>query len=64
VRDVLIVGAGYAGISAAWELRDLDVEVAEAHPEIGGRGAYTELEHRAWVNWGRSVVGAGPGQVR
>jgi hypothetical protein len=52
VRDVLIVGAGYAGISAAWDLRDLDVEVLEAGPEIGGRGAYTELEHGAWVNWG------------
>ncbi len=52
MRDVLIAGAGYAGINAAWELRDLDVEVLEANPEIGGRAAYTELEHGAWVNWG------------
>jgi hypothetical protein len=24
----------------------------EANPEIGGRAAYTDLGHRAWVNWG------------
>lgn len=52
MRDVLIAGAGYAGISAAYELRDLDVEVLEANPEIGGRAAYTALEHGAWANWG------------
>lgn len=49
---MLIAGAGYAGISAAYELRDLDVEVLEANPEIGGRAGYTELEHGAWANWG------------
>jgi oxygen-dependent protoporphyrinogen oxidase len=52
MRDVLIAGAGYAGINAAYELRHLDVEVLEANPEIGGRAAYTTLEHGAWVNWG------------
>lgn len=52
MRDVLIAGAGYAGISAAYELRDLDVEVLEASPEIGGRAGYTALEHGAWANWG------------
>lgn len=52
MRDVLIAGAGYAGISAAYELSDLDVEVLEAKHEIGGRGGYTALEHGAWANWG------------
>jgi oxygen-dependent protoporphyrinogen oxidase len=52
VRDVLIAGAGYAGVSAAYELRDLDVELLEANPEIGGRAGYTTLEHGAWANWG------------
>jgi monoamine oxidase len=49
---VLIAGAGYAGIGAAHELRNLDVEVLEANSEIGGRAGYTPLEHGAWVNWG------------
>lgn len=52
MRDVLIAGAGYAGISAAYELRHLDIEVLEANREIGGRAAYTALEHGAWANWG------------
>jgi protoporphyrinogen/coproporphyrinogen III oxidase len=62
VRDVLIAGAGYAGISAAYELRHLDVEVLEANSEVGGRASYTALEHGAWVNWGGAFYG--PDRVR
>jgi protoporphyrinogen/coproporphyrinogen III oxidase len=35
--DVVIVGAGVAGLSAAWDLRDRDVMVLEAAERIGGR---------------------------
>lgn len=40
-RDVVVLGAGITGLSAAWELRrqrpDLDVEVLEASDRIGGK---------------------------
>lgn len=37
--SVVVVGAGYAGMSAAWELhkRNVDVIVVEAGPRVGGR---------------------------
>jgi protoporphyrinogen/coproporphyrinogen III oxidase len=37
VRDAVVVGAGIAGLTAAWELRDLDVLVLEAEDRAGGR---------------------------
>src|SRR4051794_39381889 len=36
-RDVVIVGAGIAGLTAARELRDLDPLVLEAADRVGGR---------------------------
>ena len=37
MKDVVIVGAGIAGLTAAWELRDLDTLVLEAEDRVGGR---------------------------
>ncbi|MEU5691928.1 NAD(P)/FAD-dependent oxidoreductase [Actinosynnema sp. NPDC020468] len=37
MADVVVVGAGLAGLSAARELRDLDVVVLEASDDVGGR---------------------------
>ncbi|CAN5132701.1 hypothetical protein BH09ACT13_BH09ACT13_12300 [soil metagenome] len=37
VRDVVVVGAGIAGLAAAWSLRDRDVLVLEAEDRVGGR---------------------------
>jgi len=37
VRDVAVVGAGIAGLTAAWQLRDLDTIVLEADDRVGGR---------------------------
>jgi protoporphyrinogen oxidase len=36
-HDVVIIGAGMTGLSAAYELNDLDVLVLEKEPRIGGR---------------------------
>jgi protoporphyrinogen/coproporphyrinogen III oxidase len=37
MKDVVVVGAGIAGLTAAWKLRDLDVVVLEADTRVGGR---------------------------
>ena len=36
-RDVVIVGGGIAGLSAAWRLRHRDVLLLEAGDRLGGR---------------------------
>jgi protoporphyrinogen/coproporphyrinogen III oxidase len=37
VKDVVVVGAGIGGLTAAWQLRDLDTIVLEADDRVGGR---------------------------
>src|SRR5207253_813487 len=36
-KDVVVVGAGIAGLTAAWQLRDLDTLVLETDDRVGGR---------------------------
>jgi len=55
-RDVVIVGAGIAGLAAAWHLRDRDVLVLEASDRIGGR-IKSERRGRYWLNFGAHVFG-------
>ena len=55
VADVVIVGAGLSGMSAAHELRDLDVMVVEAEPRVGGRTLSGEHEGY-WYNSGAQFV--------
>jgi oxygen-dependent protoporphyrinogen oxidase len=61
VHDVVVVGAGLAGLSAAWQLRDLDVVVLEAADRAGGR-VRSEPRGRYWLNVGAHVF-AGPGSA-
>ena len=59
MRDVVVVGAGIAGLAAAWRLRDLDVIVLEADDRVGGR-IRSEQRGAYWLNFGAHVfAGAG-----
>jgi oxygen-dependent protoporphyrinogen oxidase len=55
--DVVVVGAGIAGLSAAWELRDLDVVVLESTGRVGGR-LMSEPRDPYWLNFGGHVIGS------
>ncbi|UKA56356.1 FAD-dependent oxidoreductase [Arthrobacter sp. FW305-BF8] len=57
IRDVVVVGAGPAGLALAYELRDLDidVQVLEADGDIGGRTRSVQLAGAA-VNTGAMFI--------
>src|SRR5919202_4725980 len=59
MHDVVVVGAGIAGLAAAWSLRDLDVLVLEESDRVGGR-IRSERRNPYWLNFGAHVF-AGPG---
>lgn len=59
VRDVVVVGAGLAGLSAGWRLRNWDALVLESDDRVGGR-IRSERRGNYWMNWGGHVfAGAG-----
>ena len=60
-RDVLVVGGGIAGLSAAWELRDRDVLLLEAGDRLGGR-LRSERRGEYWLNYGAHLLPA-PGSL-
>jgi oxygen-dependent protoporphyrinogen oxidase len=50
-HEVVIVGGGAAGLSAAWRLRDRDVLLIEREPRLGGRAkSLPRGDH--WLNFG------------
>lgn len=61
IRDVVVVGAGIAGLAAAWSLRDLDVLVLEAEDRVGGR-MKSEPRGPYWLSVGAHMF-PGPGSV-
>ena len=60
-RDVVIVGGGIAGLSAAWRLRHRDVLLFEAGDRLGGR-MRSDPRGEYWLNYGAHLVPA-PGSL-
>jgi len=59
MKDVVVVGGGLAGLSAAWRLRHWDVTLLERADRVGGR-IRSERRGQYWLNWGGHVF-SGPG---
>ncbi len=55
-HDVVVVGAGIAGLSAAWDLRDRDVVILERSGRPGGR-IRSDARGDSWLNVGAHVYG-------
>ncbi len=53
-HDVIVIGGGIAGLSAAWDLRDCDVVVLERSDRVGGR-IRSEPRGDLWLNLGAHV---------
>jgi oxygen-dependent protoporphyrinogen oxidase len=60
-RDVVIVGGGIAGLSAAWRLRHRDVLLLEAGDRLGGR-MRSDVCGEYWLNYGAHLFPA-PGSL-
>ncbi len=56
MKDVVVVGGGIAGLTAAHALRDLDLVVLEAADRAGGR-IFSEPRGENWLNFGAHVFG-------
>jgi oxygen-dependent protoporphyrinogen oxidase len=58
-KDVVVIGGGPSGLSAAWGLRDLDILLLEERPRLGGR-LKSEPRGDYWLNYGGHLFpGAG-----
>ncbi|WP_322768561.1 flavin monoamine oxidase family protein [Frankia sp. Cr1] len=64
VVDVIVVGGGYSGLSAAWALNGQghSVTVLEARDRVGGRAWTQQIPGGGWVDNGGQWIG--PGQTR
>lgn len=54
MKDVIVVGGGLAGLSAAWRLRNWDVQILESSHRVGGR-IRSEARGKYFLNWGGHV---------
>ncbi len=59
--EAIVVGAGYAGLSAADQLirRGIRPLIVEARDRVGGRTYTTDLQHGLWVDLGGQWIGPG-----
>src|SRR5919199_73289 len=64
--DVVVVGAGYAGLTAAHKIAAAgrSVIVMEARDRVGGRTLNHELPGGKWSELGATFVGATQGHVK
>ena len=60
-RDVVVIGGGIAGLSAAWRLRHRDVLLLEAADRLGGR-LRSDPRGDYWLNYGAHLFPA-PGTL-
>lgn len=60
-RDVVIIGGGIAGLTAAWRLRHRDIVLLEASDRVGGR-MRSESHGDYWLNYGAHLFPA-PGSL-
>jgi len=61
IRDVVIIGGGIAGLTAAWRLRHRDLLLLEAADRVGGR-MRSEPHGDYWLNYGAHLFPA-PGSL-
>ncbi len=57
--DVCVIGAGFAGLAAAYKLKKAGAKVIvlEARNRVGGRSWTVGLKDGGWVDWGGQWVG-------
>lgn len=58
VVDAVVIGAGVAGLTAAWQLRQHDAVLLESAERVGGR-IRSERRGPYWLNWGGHVFDGG-----
>ncbi|SEA91352.1 oxygen-dependent protoporphyrinogen oxidase [Thalassobacillus cyri] len=61
MKDVIIIGGGLAGLSAAWRLKHHDILLLESDDRVGGR-VRSERRGDYWLNWGGHLY-AGEGSA-